>query len=135
MPSEDIGSLVNIGADNVLYGSAAGLTGTGSQTFTQNSTGVGSSAEEFDGFGFALAAGDLDSDGFADLAVGVPFEDIGSVVDAGLVNVLYGSATGLTGTGSQFLTQDTAGVGSSAEEFDLFGFALAASGAPGLTAA
>jgi len=26
-------------------------------------------------------------------------------------------------------------VGSSAEEFDLFGFALAASGAPGLTAA
>jgi hypothetical protein len=36
--------------------SITGLTGAGSQTFTQNSPGVGSTAEEFDSFGFALAA-------------------------------------------------------------------------------
>jgi hypothetical protein len=37
----------------------------------------------------------------------------------------------LTGTGSQFFTQNTAGVGSTAEEGDVFGFALAASGPEG----
>ena len=36
-------------------------------------------------------AADFNNDGFADLAVGVPGEDVGSVVDAGAVNVLYGS--------------------------------------------
>jgi hypothetical protein len=126
VPFESLGSIFFAGAVNVLYGTAAGLTGSGSQTFTQNSSGVGSTAEEFDLFGFALAAGDFDNDGFADLAVGVPFEDVGSVIDAGAVNVLYGTPTGLTGSGSQTFTQNSPGVGSTAEEFDEFGFALAA---------
>jgi FG-GAP repeat len=123
-------SLFAVGAVNVLPGSATGLTGTGSQFFTQNTPGVGSTAEEGDGFGFALGSGDFNNDGFADLAVGVPFES-SSLPAVGAVNGLPGSATGLTGTGSQFFTQDTPGVGSTAEEFDLFGFALAASGPRG----
>jgi hypothetical protein len=133
-PFESIGSIVNAGAVNVLYGTAAGLTGSGSQTFTQNSPGVGSIAEEFDSFGDALGAGDFDNDGFADLAIGVPNESVGDIIDAGAVNVLYGTPTGLTGSGSQTFTQNTPGVGSTAEEFDLFGFALAASAAQGPTA-
>ena len=48
--------------------------------------------------------------------------------------MLYGTPAGLTGTGSQTFTQDSPGVGSTAEEDDLFGFALAASGAEGPTA-
>jgi FG-GAP repeat len=107
---------------NVLYGSASGLTGTGSQIFTQ----VGSAPEAGDSFGFALASGDFNNDGFADLAVGVPGEDVGNIRDGGAVNVLYGSASKLTGTGSQTFTQDTSGVGSSAEPGDFFGSALAA---------
>ncbi len=63
-------------------------------------------------------------------AVGVPFES-SSLFAVGAVNMLPGSATGLTGTGSQFFTQDTPGVGSTAEQEDLFGFALAASGPQG----
>jgi hypothetical protein len=123
-------SLVRVGAVNVLYGGAGGLTGTGSQFFTQDTPGVGSTAEEADSFGFALAAGDFDNDGIADLAVGAPFES-SSVFAVGAVNVLPGTATGLTGTGSQFFTQDTPGVGSTAEEFDLFGFAFGATGSQG----
>jgi FG-GAP repeat len=38
---------------------------------------------------------DFNNDGAADLAVGVPGEDVGSISDAGAVNVLYGSASGL----------------------------------------
>lgn len=37
---------------------------------------------------------DLDNDGFADLAVGVLSADVGSIEDAGAVNVLYGGVAG-----------------------------------------
>ena len=112
----------------MLYGSASKLTGVGSQTFTQDSPGVGSAAEPRDLFGSALAAGDFNGDSFADLAVGAVFEDVGTAMNAGAVNVLYGASSGLTGTGSQYFTQNSPGVGSSAEEGDFFGDALAASG-------
>ncbi len=69
---------------------------------------------------------DFNNDGFADLAVGVPFEDVGDIIDAGAVNVLYGTAAGLTGSGSQLFTQNSPGIGSAAEQFDLFGDALTA---------
>jgi hypothetical protein len=123
---EDVGTIADAGAVNVLYGSTGGLTGVGSQIFTQNSPGVGSAAEPDDNFGFALAAGDFDHDGFADLAIGAPDENAGTIANAGAVNVLYGAAGGLTGVGSQILTQNSPGVGSAAEPDDNFGYALAA---------
>src|SRR6266508_4060829 len=65
---------------------------------------------------------DFNNDGADDLAVGVPCESVGSIVAAGAVNVLYGSATGLTTIGSQFFTQ----VAGAVETDDEFGFELAA---------
>jgi hypothetical protein len=126
VPGENVGNINDGGAVNVLPGSAGLLTGVGSQIFTQDTVGVGSAAEGNDFFGAALAAGDFNNDTFADLAIGVLFEDAGSIIDAGAVNVLPGSAGLLTGVGSQFITQDTAGVGSAAEDSDFFGAALAA---------
>jgi hypothetical protein len=87
---------------------------------------VDDSSEAGDRFGQALAAGDLNADGFAELAVGAPREDVGSLRDAGAVTVLLGDTGGLTGAASVQYTQDTPGVGGSAENGDLFGFALAA---------
>jgi FG-GAP repeat len=71
---------------------------------------------------------DFNGDGFADLAVGSPGEDIGSVADAGGVNVLYGSAGGLSATAvpNQFWSQDSPDVEDMAEPKDAFGSALAA---------
>jgi hypothetical protein len=123
---ENLGAVGNAGAVNVLYGSAGGLTGTGSQVFTQDSPGVISRAEPQDDFGDALGAGDFDGDGFADLAVGVHREDVSTAAGAGAVNVLYGTAVGLTGTGSQFLTQDSGGVPGVVEPDDELGFAVGA---------
>jgi FG-GAP repeat len=116
------------GAVNVLYGGAAGLTGSGSQYFTQNSPGVWSTAETNDGFGSALAVGDFNTDGFADLVIGVSHESVGTPprANAGAVNVLYGTPTGLIGSGSQYVTQNTPGVPNSAERNDFFGGTLAA---------
>jgi hypothetical protein len=50
--------------------------------------------------GGGAAKGDFNGDGVGDLAVGVPFEDNGTIQDAGAVNVIYGSsANGLVSTG------------------------------------
>jgi hypothetical protein len=125
-PFEDIGAIEGAGAVNVLYGGAGGLSAAGNQQFRQGAGGVVGTAEQGDGFGFALAAGDFNNDGFADLAVGVPFEAIGATRGAGAVNVLYGAAGGLTGTGSQLFRQGAGGVGGSAEELDEFGRTLSA---------
>ena len=110
----------------VLFGRPSGLTGTGSQLFTQDSPGIGSDVEAGDVFGSALAAGDFDGDGFTDLAIGSRGETVGSVTEAGAVHVLYGSSGGLTGIGSRLFTQDSPGIGSTVEELDGFGSSLAA---------
>jgi hypothetical protein len=122
VPGDQVGAIVGAGAVNVLYGSATGPTGTGSQLLSQDTSGVPGSAETDDGFGSTLATGDFNNDTFADLAVGAPGEGVGATVAAGAVNVLYGSATGLTGTASQLFTQ----AGGTVESGDRFGSALAA---------
>jgi len=123
---EDIGIISDAGAVNVLYGSSpSGLSSTGDQLWHQDSSGILDTAEEGDLFGDTLAAGDFNGDGSDDLAVGVSREDIGIISDAGAVNVLYGSATGLSSTGDQFWHQDSSGILDTAEEGDSFGSALA----------
>jgi hypothetical protein len=69
---------------------------------------------------------DFNGDGFNDLAIGVPYEDVGAVVDAGAVNVVYGSANGLVATGSSLWHQDSTGVAGAAETGDHFGASTAA---------
>jgi hypothetical protein len=123
VPFESVGAIPGAGAINVLFGGAGGLSGTGSQLFHQDVAGVGSTAEDFDGFGFSLAVGDVQGDGPADLVVGVPFESVGAVLEAGAINAFSGTGNGLTG--GAVLHQDVAGIGSTAEEFDFFGLAVA----------
>ena len=125
VPGEDIGAVVDAGAVNVFYGSGSGLTAAGDQLWHQDTPGVLGGAEAGDVFGDSLACGDFDGDGFDDLAIGAPGEDIGAVVDAGAVNVFYGSASGLTAAGDQLWHQNVSGVLNGAEAGDLFGSSLA----------
>jgi arylsulfatase A-like enzyme len=121
VPQEDVGTVVDAGAVNVLYGSTAGLTSTGNQFWTQNSSAVLDTAETNDTFGASLAAGDVNGDGSADLAVGVPNEGLSGLTQVGAVNVLYGSAAGVTSTGNQLWDQDSTDVPDSCEASDHFG--------------
>lgn len=80
-----------------------------------------------DRFGCALAVGDFNGDNFDDLAVGICNEDVGAAVDAGAVEIRYGSAAGLTHDGvRQFFHQSSGFPFSTAENNDHFGAALAA---------
>jgi hypothetical protein len=113
------------GAVNVLFGAPGGLSSDLNQFWTQDSTGILDQGESDDGFGTAGTAGDFDLDGFADLVVGVPSENVGRVADAGIVQVLYGAATGLSSR-DQVWSQNSAGIGGDAEVDDFFGLAVTA---------
>ena len=125
-PHENIGALISAGAVHIICGSTAKITATGSQFWHQNSSGVLDASEIDDRFGSALASGDFNKDGFADLAIGIPGEALGSIHDAGAVAVLYGSTNCLRSTGNQIWHQDSQGIADIAEEGDEFGAALAA---------
>jgi streptogramin lyase len=126
VPFEDLEPLYNAGCVNVIYGSASGLHSTGDRLFTQDTGGIDGAAEHSDMFGYSLATGDFNHDGFDDLAVGVPFEDLEPLDDAGVVHIIYGSASGLTDSGDQLWSQDSSLVEDEAEAGDQFGFSLAA---------
>jgi len=123
---ENVGPVREAGGVNVLYGSPGGLSALGNQHWTQDSDGVDDLAEPADHFGDALASGDFDADGFIDLGVGVPNEDVGDVQNAGSAHVLRGGAGGLSAVGSQLWSQNTPGVANIAEEGDIFAWDLAA---------
>ncbi|WP_327354674.1 FG-GAP-like repeat-containing protein [Streptomyces sp. NBC_01304] len=90
-------------------------------TLTQDSNGVPGTDEKGDGFGNAVSIADTDKDGYAELAIGVVFEDIGTAEDTGSVIVMRGSAEGVARTGALSLNQSTAGVPGAAESMDYFG--------------
>jgi hypothetical protein len=117
---EDIGSRVDAGSVNVLFGSADGLGDEGDELWRQGGDGVGGAAENGDLLGSSLAAGDFDGDLMGDIAAGAPSEDIGSTTNAGAANVLYGSGSGLTGTDDQVWHQDSPDIAGNAEEGDAF---------------
>ena len=73
----------------------------------QAQLGLGdAAAENEDRFGQAVARGDFNGDGYQDLAVGLPGEDItvgaGQIRNAGAVEVLYGTAAGVSAAARQF---------------------------------
>jgi hypothetical protein len=143
VPGERIGEIGGTpfapGAVNIIYGSSEGLrttpaadgSGRNDQFWCQNNGPV-DVAEEFDSFGESLAAGDFNSDGFGDLAIGVPREGIGTIDRAGAVNVIYGSSAGIgviaasdgTGRDNQFWHQDIANVVDGVEQGDEFGTSI-----------
>jgi hypothetical protein len=107
------------GRVTVWYG---GSSGPGkSARFTQNTSGIADTAETYDSFGDDLATGDINGDGYRDLAIGAYGETIGGKEYAGGVHVLYGRASGLSATGSQWFARSTAGIPGAVQADDYFG--------------
>lgn len=80
-----------------MFGSqTVGLTTAGNQLI--NAATVGQTAHNNDQFGSVLAAGDFNGDGRSDLAIGIPFRDYNGLANAGEVDVIYGSPSGLSAT-------------------------------------
>jgi hypothetical protein len=119
VPDED-GTGVDEGSVIVYYGSSEGLVPvTNPQILSQS----GAENEAGDHFGASLAVGDFNGDGRDDLAVGIPGEN-DTTTDDGNILVFYGSVSGLLVTGTERLSQASAGTASSSG--DAFGKVLAA---------
>jgi hypothetical protein len=96
-PGAVAGGKAKAGAVVVNYGSSSGISGARHKTTSQSSSGVPGDSETSDRFGTELAHGDLNRDGYGDLVVGTPLEDVGGDVDGGSVTILWGGSSGLSG--------------------------------------
>jgi len=121
-----------LGQVYVYHGAASGdLVHRGD--YSQATAGVPGVHKPGDAFGSALAAGDANGDGRDDLAVGAPYDYEDRGWATGSVTMLYGSSDGLTGSGAQRWSKDSAGVpgspgrhdDSADDAPDLFGWRLA----------
>ncbi|MFJ4780672.1 integrin alpha [Streptomyces sp. NPDC088762] len=121
-PEATAAGMSKAGVVHIVYGGGKGVL-----ELTQEVTKAGAS-ESGDRFGYSLAVYDADLDGCSDLAVGAPYEDIGTKADAGRVIVVYGSPAGL-GAGKEAVdyTQGTGLLANiPAETDDWTGYSLAA---------
>jgi len=126
IPNETLTTLSRVGVVHVFYGwYQIPIIWAWDQLWYQGG-GNGGAQEAEDQFGFALAAGNFNGDPYDDLAVGVPYEDIGSISNAGAVQVFYGTAAKLTNVGVQVWHQDVDGIKDIAEAGDHYGRTLAA---------
>jgi hypothetical protein len=101
-PDANQGTLNDVGVVTIFNGTSTGVSTAG--TRWQQGTVVGDAVESGDRFGYTLAAGNLDADGTGgcqcdDLAVSASHDDVSGVGDAGIVHVLYGGSSGVTGGG------------------------------------
>lgn len=88
---------------------------------TQDAAGVPGADETGDGLGASASVGDLDGDGYGEVVVGLPGEDVGTAKDAGGVLVFKGRASGITGADTKVIGQSTANVPGADEQGDAFG--------------
>lgn len=91
----------------VVYGSSSGPNTSHHQVISQNSAGVPGSAESGDRFGASVATGDFDGDGYSDLAIGAPGEQVSGSDDPGTVTIVFGSRSGLSGTAITIASPDS----------------------------
>ncbi|MBD2828794.1 MULTISPECIES: FG-GAP repeat domain-containing protein [Streptomyces] len=122
-PEAAVGGVRGAGVVHIVYGG-----GKGSTHLSQETAGVPRDAAADDGFGSAVAVYDADADGCSDIAVGIPNKDLSTIRDAGLVQVIYGSGSGLAAgrTTKEYLQGSGSPLGGTPETGDWVGYALAA---------
>jgi hypothetical protein len=121
-PDATVDGKARAGRVNVVYGGENAAR----PLLTQGMTGVGDTAETDDRFGAVVRAAQINDDAYADLVVAVPSESVGSADDAGVVQVIFGSAAGLGGGKSGIiLRQGVFGVPGAPEAGDRFGASIA----------
>lgn len=123
VPGEGHNEREGAGVVHVFAGSTEGLT-LADTPISENTPGVSSRSKAHDGLGSSLATGDFDGDDFDDLAIGIPAKARKNRPATGAVQVLPGSAEGLTGVGSIKLSQNTSALAETTEAGDDFGWAL-----------
>ncbi len=134
-PGESAAGAYGAGAVHILYGQYGGFQ-TNDEFIHQGVNGSSSMPFEIESFGSALSSGDFNNDGFDDLAVGTPSEDVvtqtGTYFNAGAVQIFYGANYGLvepsTNSVNEALwhTESNSYVPDVLEDHDRFGYRVEA---------
>ncbi|MFE0627381.1 integrin alpha [Streptomyces sp. NPDC058864] len=90
-PDATVAGRAGAGAVVILYGSAGGFGKRA--VLTQDSAGIPGSAEAGDHFGASAAVHDVDLNGYSDLVIGAPGEEVSGDIGGGLVTFVHGSST------------------------------------------
>jgi hypothetical protein len=119
---EQISGSSDRGSLHILYGPIkSGAPAAGGYIDAGNVTGIGEFA------GSALAVGHFNDDDYADVAVGVSDQQVGTKGAAGRLAVFYGGSQGLSATSRvKLFDQSTPGVAGTPEGQDYFASSLAA---------
>ncbi|MFI1027420.1 VCBS repeat-containing protein [Streptomyces sp. NPDC020951] len=122
-PEATVNGAARAGEVQIVYGGGKGVL-----TLSQALDTIPGAPEAGDQYGYSMAVYDADLDGCSDLVVGDPFEDMGTVPDAGNVHLIYGSTSGLNAgkAAAEFYQGSTAALGGGQETDDWVGYALAA---------
>ncbi|MGW1008067.1 FG-GAP-like repeat-containing protein [Streptomyces sp. NPDC002520] len=98
VPGATANSQAGSGQVSVVPGARSAPYSGNRAVITQESDGVPGGSEAGDGFGSAIAYGDFDHDGYEDLVVSSPGEEVTSgATDEGALSLLRGTPNGLTG--------------------------------------
>ncbi|MFF3202335.1 MULTISPECIES: VCBS repeat-containing protein [unclassified Streptomyces] len=123
-PEATVSGAARAGEVQIVYGGGKGVL-----TLSQALDSIPGAPEAGDQYGSSLAVYDADLDGCSDLVVGDPYEDMGTVPDAGNVHLIYGSTSGLnagTKAVKEFYQGADKPLGGGQEDEDWVGYALAA---------
>ncbi|PAZ16174.1 hypothetical protein CLM62_09740 [Streptomyces sp. SA15] len=119
------------GQITMVPGTSTGFTTTGMTTIHQDTAYVPDANQSGDALGTSVSVGDYNADGYADALAGAPGEDLTrdgvNRSNAGIAFLVKGTSSGLTGTGSVAVSQDTAGIPGSTESGDVFGSSVSLS--------
>ncbi|MBK6313089.1 MAG: FG-GAP repeat protein [Blastocatellia bacterium] len=123
-PGDRVGSQDGAGSVHVFMSKFFGVDLGDQMVLTQSFIQSGA-PEAGDAFGASLSNGDYNGDGFDDLAIGVPLEDIDSDTDCGAVHVVYSSLSGpITDQDVQLWSQGTSGIDGTRRSNERFGTAV-----------
>ncbi|MCP5113119.1 MAG: hypothetical protein GY953_20000 [bacterium] len=120
-PFAMVGGVNQAGAVHEIPGSKLGLVAAGQQVWERGGPDVSHQ------LGTTLSTGDFNNDGFDDVVFGMPFADAGAVMDAGRMDILFGTQQGLTGFGFQKLVKSEeplASFSSGPKADDLIGYGV-----------
>jgi hypothetical protein len=119
--SADGESTTNSGAEGIVHAIFSFPELSNNQLITRLSSQWDTGSDS--NFGDSLTSGDFNGDGFDDLIVGVPLEDIKNSENAGMIQIFYGGVSPFTAT--EIFHQDSPGVDGVVAANERFGASVA----------